>query len=88
MQIHCNHMIASRRLQHVRHQLCRDGRARSILFVLPCVGEIGDDGSDASGGGGFASGEDDEEFHKPVVDVARGGGLQDEYWGAVLVSVD
>ena len=81
VQVHCDYMVASRRLQHVRHQLCRDGRARSIFFVLACVGEVGDHGGDASRGGGFACGEDDEELHEPVIDVARGRGLENEYLG-------
>ena len=73
-------MIASRRLQHVRHQLCRDGGARFVLLVLACVREVGDDGSDASCGGSLAGRENDEEFHEPVIDIARGGGLEDEYY--------
>lgn len=54
MQIHRNHMVAARRLQHVRHQFRRDGRPRLVLFVLARVREIGDDGGDASGRGRFA----------------------------------
>ena len=88
MQVHRYYMMASRRLQHVRHQLRRDGRARFIFLVLPCVREVGDHGGNTSGGGGFASGEDDEELHEPVVDVARGGGLENEYWGKMSVNMD
>ena len=80
MQIHGDDMIASRRLQHIGHELCGDGSPGSILFVLARVGEVGDYGGDAAGGGGFAGVDYDEEFHEAVVDVARGGGLEDEYW--------
>ena len=73
-------MITSRRLQHIGHQLGRNGSAGFVFFVLAGVGEIGNDGGDTARGGGLAGGNHDEEFHDPVVDVARGGGLEDEYW--------
>lgn len=79
MQVHGDDMIASCSLQHIRHQFCCDGRSRFILLVLTSVGEVGDYGCYASGGGSFAGGEDDEKLHKAVVDVAGGGGLEDEY---------
>ena len=72
-------MVASRRLQHIRHKLRGDGRARAVFLVLPRVGEVGDYGGDAPCGGGLAGGEYDEEFHEAVVNVARGGGLEDKH---------
>lgn len=78
VQIHGDDMVAPGGLEHIRHQLRRDGRPRLILLVLSRVGEIGDDGGDAAGGGGLAGVDDDEEFHQTVVDVAGRSGLEDE----------
>jgi hypothetical protein len=44
---------------------------------LPRVGVAGDHCGDAARRGGFAGVDHDEEFHEAVVDVARGGGLDD-----------
>ncbi len=78
MQIHGDDMVAPSRLEHIRHQLRRDGRPRLVFLVLSRVGEIGDDGRDAAGGSGLAGVDDDEEFHQPIVDVAGRSGLEDE----------
>ena len=78
MQIHCNHMVAARGLQHIRHQLRGDGRPGPVLFILARVGKVGDHGGDAARRSGLAGVDYDEEFHKAVVDVAGGGGLEDE----------
>lgn len=79
VQVHGDDVVAARRLQHVGHELGGDGRARLVLFVLARVGEVGDHGGDAPRGGGAAGVDDDEELHEAVVDVAGGGGLEDEY---------
>lgn len=71
-------MVASGRLQHVGNKLCGDRRAGLVLLVLTSVWEVGDDGGDAAGGGGFAGVNHDEEFHEAVVDLARGGRLEDK----------
>ena len=76
MQIHSDDMIAARRLQHVGHEFGSYGGPRSVLFVLTRVGEIGDYGGDAAGGGGFAGVDYDEELHEAIVDVARCGCLE------------
>lgn len=72
-------MVTASRLQHIRHQLCGDGGSGPVFFVLARVGEVGDYGGDAPRGGGLAGVDYDEELHEAVVDVARGGGLEDKY---------
>lgn len=49
VQIHRDDMVAPGRLQHIGHQLRRDGRPALVLLVLPRVGEVRDHGRDASG---------------------------------------
>lgn len=71
-------MIAAGSLEHVGHQLGGDGSARFILLVLAGIRKVGDDGGDATGGGGFASIDDDEEFHQAIVDVTWRSGLENE----------
>ena len=80
VQVHRDHVVAPGRLQHVGHQFGRDGGPRSVLFVLPRVGEVGDHGRDASGRGGFAGVDDDQQLHQPVVDVPWRCRLKDENW--------
>jgi len=80
VQVHGDDMVAAGRLQHVGHEFGGDGRAGFVLFVLARVREVGDHGGDAPRGGGAAGVDDDQEFHEPVVDVAGGGALEDEYW--------
>ena len=63
MQIHGNHMIAARRLQHVGHQFRRDGGARLVLFVLARVGEVRDHGGDAPRRRRFARVDHDQQLH-------------------------
>ena len=79
VQVHGDDVVAARRLQHVGHQLRRDRSPGLVLLVLAGVGEVGDDGGDASRRGRLAGVDHDEELHQAVVDVARGGGLEDEY---------
>ena len=78
MQVHCDHMIAPCRLQHVGHEFGCDRSPTLILFVLASVGKIGQDGGDAAGRGGTASVDEDEELHDVVVDIAGLGRLQNE----------
>ena len=78
VQVHRDHVVAARRLDHVGHELRGDGGAGFVLLVLTCVGEVGDDGGDAACRGGLAGVDHDEEFHEAVIDVARGGGLENE----------
>ena len=85
VQVHGDDVVAPGRLQHVGHELGGDGSAGLVFFVLACVGEVGDDGRDAPGGGGLAGVDHDEEFHEAVVDIAGGGGLEDEDWKHVFV---
>lgn len=81
-------MITPRRLQHVGHKFRSDGRSGPVLLVLAGVGEVGYDGGDASRGSGFAGVDYDEEFHEAVVNVAWGGGLEDEDFRILLAFVD
>ena len=78
VQVHGDDVVTPGRLEHVGHELCGDGCARLVLFVLPRVGKVGDDGGDATCRGSLAGGDYDEELHDVVVDVAGGGGLEDE----------
>lgn len=48
MQIHRNNMITPGRLQHIRNQLRTDRRPTLIFFILTRIGEVWDDGCDAS----------------------------------------
>lgn len=74
-------MITPRRLQHIRNQFRRDRCSGLVLFILARVGEVGNDGCDAPCGRGLAGVDHDEEFHEAVVDVAGGGGLENEDCG-------
>ena len=78
VQVHGDDVVAAGRLQHVRDELGRDGRARLVLLVLARVREVGDDGGDAARRGRLAGVDHDEELHEAVVDFARGRGLEDE----------
>jgi hypothetical protein len=78
MQIHRDNMITARRLQHIGYQF-RGYRCSALVFlVLARIGEVRDHGCDATGRGGLAGVDHDEELHKAVVDVAGRGGLEDE----------
>lgn len=78
MQVHGDHMIAAGCLQHVRHELCRDGCTGFVFLILAGIGKVRDHGSDTTGGCGLAGVDDDEKFHEAIVDIARSGGLEDE----------
>jgi hypothetical protein len=80
MQIHGDDMVASRSLQHVRHQLRGDRRSRLVLFVLTGIRKVGNDGRYATCRGCLACVDHDQQFHKAIVDIARGGTLQNEHY--------
>lgn len=42
-------MVTAGGLEHVGHKSSSDGRSRLVLLVLASVGEVGKDGSDATG---------------------------------------
>lgn len=82
MEIHSDDVIAPSSLQHVGHQLGGDRSTALVFLILARIGEVGNNGRDAAGGGSLASIDHDEEFHKSVVDVVGSCGLQDEDWKA------
>ena len=57
-------MVASRFLEHVRHQFCRDRCATLVLFVLARIREQRDDGGDSLCAGNLASVDHDAQFHQ------------------------
>ena len=71
VQVHRDDVVAPGRLQHVGHELGRDGRARLVLLVLPRVREVWDHGGDAAGRRCLAGVDHDQQLHEPVVS-ARG----------------
>lgn len=78
MQVHCDDMIAASHSEHIRYEFCSNGGPRLVLLVHPSIREAGYDSGDAACGRAFASGDEDEEFHEIVVDVAASR-LDDEY---------
>jgi hypothetical protein len=81
VQVHGDDVVAAGGLEHVGNELGGDGRAGLVLLVLAGVEEVGDDGGDSAGRGGFAGVDHDQQLHEAVVDVAGAGGLEDEDWG-------
>ncbi len=77
MQVHCDDMIATSHGEHIRDEFCGNRSPRLVLLVHPRIRETGYDSSDASCRRAFTSGDEDEEFHEVVVDVAASG-LNDE----------
>lgn len=73
MQVHGDHMVAASDGEHVSDELGGDGGAALVLFVHACVRITRDNGGDAAGRGALARGNEDEEFHEVIVDVATGG---------------
>jgi hypothetical protein len=80
MEIHRDDMVTPSSLQHIRNQLGRDRCSALVLLVLARIWEVRDDCSDASGAGGLAGVDHDEEFHEAVIDVTGSSGLKDEYY--------
>ena len=73
MQVHGDHMVAASDSEHVGDELGGDGGATLVLFVHACVRIAWNDGGDATGRGALARGNEDQEFHQVIVDVATGG---------------
>nr|POE46921.1 hypothetical protein CFP56_00253 [Quercus suber] len=78
VQVHGDDMVAARGLQHVGHQLGRDRSSTLILLVLAGVGEVGQHGRDAAGGGGATGVDQDQQLHDMIVDVSWIGRLENE----------
>lgn len=77
MQVHGDDMVAASNCKHIGDKLSGDGGAGLVLLVHPGIGEAGYDGGDASCGGAFAGGDEDEELHEVIVHVTAAG-LDDE----------
>jgi hypothetical protein len=73
VQIHGDHMVAAGDSEHVSDELGSDGGTTLVLFVHACVWITWDDGGDAARRGTFARGNEYEELHEVIVDVATGG---------------
>lgn len=78
MEVHGNDMVATGSLEHVGHELGRDGGTTLVLLILAGVGEVGNDGRDTPGGSGLAGVDHDKKLHESVIDVIRPSRLQDE----------
>lgn len=63
-----NDVVGATFLNHVRHQLGRDGSPTLVLAVLPCIRIERDYSRDALGAGDFAGVDHDAELHKRRVD--------------------
>ena len=59
-----NEMVATRFLQHVRHQFCRDRCATLVLLVLSRIREQWDDSGDSLRAGDLASVDHDAQLHQ------------------------
>lgn len=77
MQVHRNDMVAPRHHQHVRNELRSDWSAGLVLLVHPRIGIARDDCGDAPRRGALARGDEDQQLHQVIVDVAAAG-LDDE----------
>ena len=73
VQVHGDHMVAASDGEHVGDKLGGDGGAALVLFVHACVRITWNNGGDAAGRGALARGNEDEEFHEVIIDVATGG---------------
>lgn len=86
VKVHRDDMVASSCLEHIGHELGRDGRSRLVFLVLASIWEVGNHGSDATCRRGLASVDHDQKLHESVVDIARGGGLKDEDYAKISVA--
>lgn len=75
MEVHCDDVVTSCRLQHICHELRRDGRPRFVFLVLSSIWEVRENSRDSSGGGGLAGIDYDKQLHEHVVDVIGFRGL-------------
>ena len=73
VQIHREHAVDARGLEHVRHQARRDRLARRRLLVLTRVREPRHDGGDALGRGQARRVDHDQQLHQVVVAGPRAG---------------
>ncbi len=71
-------MITPRRLQHISNQLRTDRRSALVLLVLARIREVRDHSRDTTSAGRLARVDHDEEFHEPVIDIARGCRLENK----------
>lgn len=78
MQVHRDDMVAPGDDDHIRDELSGDGRTRLVFLVDACIRKTGYHRCNASGAGGLARRDEDEELHEVVVDVAATG-LDDEH---------
>jgi hypothetical protein len=77
VQIHGNDVVAAGDDKHVGDELGSDRCAALVLLIHTRIRIARDDGSDAAGGSTLARGDEDEELHEVIVDVATSG-LDDE----------
>jgi hypothetical protein len=62
-------MVRASRSEHVRDELRSNRRTRLVLLRLASIGITRNHSGDTTRRGGFARGDEDEEFHEVVVDV-------------------
>jgi hypothetical protein len=87
VEVHGDDAVHARRLDEVSHELCRDGRSRRDLAVLPRVSVVGDDGGDGARRGPAQRVGHDEQLHHVVV-RRNAGGLNHEGVDAANVLAD
>lgn len=78
VKIHCDNVVTASGLEHVCNQLRRDWCTRLVLLILASVWEVWDNSGDAASRCGLAGIDHDQELHEAVVDLAWGGGLENE----------
>jgi hypothetical protein len=83
VKVHSDHMVAASSLEHVGHQFGGDGCTRLVLFVLACIREVRQNGSDATCRRSLACVDHNQKLHESIVDVAWWGRLQDENCGTM-----
>ena len=69
MEVHGDEVVATRCHQHIGDEFCGNGSPAFVLLVLSGVWVARDDCGYPTSGGGPTSGDEDEEFHKIIVDV-------------------
>ena len=87
MEIHGQHAVRARGLDHIGDELRGDGVAALGLAVLAGIAEIRDDGGDAAGRSAAAGVDHDEQLHQVVVDRLAGR-LDQEYIAAADRFID
>lgn len=70
VQVHGNDVVAASGLEHVGHELGRNGRTRLVLAVLARIWKVGQHSRDAARTGGLAGIDHDEQLQDAVVDIA------------------